>query len=325
MSLTRLVISFIFCLCSLITSSQVVPKPVVIKGSGISIQLPDTSFIFLEKEKEGPQYVSNRFGAIIGLNTEMGSDPRSFEQLVELWKMEMSRPGSKVEKDSTLIIHGIRARIFKIRMIHEKTGQVQGFWWQSIYNFNGKPLSLMGGYEPEHDAVLSAAYMQSFLSLKAENTDSINAIFKHRFSITTDLIPLKFAGYFLDGYILSINGRGPNSMQETHCVVVPYNNLLLTDDDVINELHVKRLLIHDTKGERVDKAFAAGTKTNSDNTVRYFYDAVEVKDKKKIIFLGIVADKYGYFEIWGEAYGDNRKEFISLFIKIADSIKRDWE
>jgi hypothetical protein len=60
-------------------------------------------------------------------------------------------------------------------------------------------------------------------------------------------------------------------------------------------------------------------------TYRYAQDVLDVKYEKKIVFLAIKTDQYGYFEVWGEAYGDNREEYITLFRKIAESIRRDGD
>lgn len=319
------VLGLLYCLSVSVGVCQpLTPKRVDINGTGLSIVLPDTSFEYIEKDDEGPQFVSKPLRAMIGLSTKMVSDPRPVEDLVRLWMQESSRPGSRIVFDTSAVLNSYPARIFKT-VVGEKPGQEHGVFWSAIYDFNGKPLIVMGGYDMVNDELLADSYLQSLLSLQTQNTDSVNAIFKHRFSITTDYAPLRFAGYFLDGYIFSINGRGPNAVKETHCLVVPYNGIFLNDDEVINDLHVKRLLVHQKEGERVEKAFGAGTRSYLEKSVRYFYDAIELKDHDKIIFLGIVADQFGYFEIWGEAYGKNRMDFLPLFKKIAEGIKRDGD
>jgi hypothetical protein len=184
---------------------------------------------------------------------------------------------------------------------------------------------IMGAYDMEHDALLSPAYLRSFLSVTATNNDSIKALFKLHFNITKDYAPLKFGGYMLGGYALSETGLYPKE-GELQCFIVPYNNMEVKDGDVLRDLLSKRLFLHEKKGESLHEYYTHRSTTTGDGkTSRYAQDVLDVKDQKKIVFLAIKTDQYGYFEIWGEAYGDKREEYIALFRKIAESIKREGE
>jgi hypothetical protein len=316
-------------IASFANAQKLVPIKKEIPGTGLSILLPDTSFKYGE-EKIAKNFTSENLSAGIGLSTEMTDGPLTFEEITKAFLSDFSQPSIKIELDTAVTVAGMQARVFKV-IIHTdttatnstKTGSIN-IAWMAFYNFNNKPLNLVGMYQNQDDAKMHDPFLKSFLSLTKNNDKSVNELFKKSFSITNDYAPLKFVNHNLDGFFLNMTGTWETEPKDSsYCLVVPYKTSIDTRQEFLDNYGSNRLSIHASGGNSIEGMHWRGTYSNSSKTVVYWQDAVETLDKKRIVYLYIKCDEHGYFEVWGEAYGPNKKDLIPVFKKIAESLKRN--
>lgn len=287
-------------------------------GTGFGLTLPDTGYIY----KEGA--FINRQTKVSFLLINHGEDFSNikFNEFYKMMMMDVERPGTTilsneiVSADSNRIIKTITD--YDITDIHPATKGKKDVHWLYFYNYQNKPIVLLVAYDLEKDKEYSDNIYRSLKSLKSIDAASSKKLFKSSFIITDDYAPLKYVGHSFGGIRLNMHGQyrftGGDS---SYCLIIPMSiQLPRPKPDSMRAYLLSRLDIH----ANMDVAVQSWHITNSGGYV--LYEIIAQSSDAKLLYLAIKSDSNGYFEVWGEAYHDN-KELIKAFRKIAGSLKRD--
>lgn len=291
-------------------------------GSGFGLILPDSGFRPTEKGFGNEKYEASI--SLINLETDPDINKSSFETMdqgLAEYKSKDPVQYSKIYLLDTVIGNG---RLIKILPPNDSsvTGQInkQLTGWFYYYKYKSFAVLIAGAYDSKYEADLHEPFLKSFLSFKVVDSFLADNFFKSGISITEDIAPLRHADINTPGILLNMQGKYPVTIGDSsYCRIVPVDLIfpLAKPDDVASYLRF-RLSIH-TKKEILLKQY---TYTHGNFGNFRYYSVVKEMDDGRILFFCIKADERGYFEIWGEAYHNNKK-LVDIFNKISDSLKRD--
>jgi len=289
-------------------------------GTGFGLLMPDSSFHYSERGFFSKKYRAS----ILLMNTETTPDLSnfSFEKMVEMMRKDLLVPGCTLLSEQTIVPDS--GKLMKVSINYDSTDAKpatkgkRGIAWIYFYKQKGSPLMIMGQYDAEYDPVLSDLYYSSLTSFRAVNTERANHYFKNKISITDNYAPLKYAGSVMGGILLNMEGtmrlKGSDS---SYCLVVPVDIVITVNNrEKMRDYLQARLQIHTKDDVRV---LGFGSQVGGNFTTSYYMKAQG--NNSRILYICIKADEKGYFEIWGEAYRNN-KTLIEVFERIAESLKR---
>jgi hypothetical protein len=256
------------------------------------------------------------------MNQEADMGNYKYNEFVKIMLLDILRPGVTVLSDQVVSVDS--SRIMKVIVNYDSTDAKpatkgrKDVRWFYFYNYHQKPILLMASYPLESDKLLSENILKSLKTFKSIDNANSKKIFKNSFTITDDHEPLKYCGPSFNGIRLNLEGKNNlTGGDSSYCLIIPITIMLpKAKPDSMRNYLLSRLQIHakdDIKAES----------WSINNSGKYIlYEMTAKATDNRLLYLGIKSDVNGYFEIWGEAFRNN-KELIAAFKKISGSLERN--
>jgi hypothetical protein len=294
-------------------------------GSGFGLILPDSNYRYTTRGIFGNFGFYNdktdAFFLLVNLHTDPDIDTSAYRDMIKMKSKDSANfyKGIVFEK----IVLPDSGWIFKSNLGADSSQPLDNdnkpmSAWIYFYNYRGFHLLLIGGYDLKNDSALHDPFVRSLESLRPVDTLLAENFFKKGFTITDDYAPLKYAGKKFGGTLLNMEGKEDiTGKDSSYCLIFPVDIIFtVTSPDNARSYLKKRLQLHE-KNEVHTGAFGKSIS----GPYRTYYMTAETIDGR-ILYFCIKTDPRGYFEIWGEAYHNNKK-LIDVFEKISSSLWRE--